>query len=132
VVDKIERLAGGSVSGETIAVWGLTFKARTDDLRESPSLEVIRRLRDRGASVMAYDPAVRHDLDGITVVSDPYAACDGAAVLAVLTEWDEFRWLDFDKVHDLLSKPRILDGRNLLDSAALKRQGFAYDGIGRS
>lgn len=132
VADKIERLAGGSVDGKRVAVWGLTFKARTDDLRESPSLEVIARLRQRGAHVVAYDPAVHHDLEGIEVVSDPYAPCDGAEVLAVLTEWDEFRWLDFDKVHGLMAAPRIVDGRNLLDAAALKRRGFAYDGIGRS
>lgn len=132
VVDKIERLVGSSLEGTRVAVWGLTFKARTDDLRDSPSLEVIARLRARGAEVVAFDPAVHHDLDGVTVVSDPYAACEGAEVLAVLTEWDEFRWLDFDKVHDALVSPRILDGRNLLDSAALKRRGFAYDGIGRS
>jgi UDPglucose 6-dehydrogenase len=132
VADKVERLAGGSVDGKRIAVWGLTFKARTDDLRESPSLEVISRLRARGAEIVAYDPAVHHQLDGITVEADPYAPCQGAEVLAVLTEWDEFRWLDFDKVHDLMAAPRVLDGRNLLDSAALKRRGFSYDGIGRS
>ena len=132
VVDKVEHLVGGTLDGARVAVWGLTFKARTDDLRESPSLEIIRRLRERGATVVAYDPAVSDQLDGITVVDDPYAACDDADVLAVLTEWDEFRWLDFDKVADLLSEPRVLDGRNLLDSAALKRRGFAYDGIGRS
>ncbi|MFP4512964.1 MAG: UDP binding domain-containing protein, partial [Acidimicrobiales bacterium] len=132
VVDKIERLVGGSLDDKTVAVWGLTFKARTDDLRESPSLEIIGRLRDRGATIVGYDPAVHDHLDGITVVDDPYAACDGADVLAVLTEWDEFRWLDFDKVADLLTEPRVLDGRNLLDSAALKRRGFTYDGIGRS
>ncbi|MDZ7678671.1 MAG: UDP-glucose/GDP-mannose dehydrogenase family protein [Acidimicrobiales bacterium] len=132
VVDKIERLVGGSLDDTTVAVWGLTFKARTDDLRESPSLEIIGRLRDRGATIVGYDPAVHRQLDGITVVDDPYAACDGADVLAVLTEWDEFRWLDFDKVADLLTAPRVVDGRNLLDSAALKRRGFTYDGIGRS
>jgi UDPglucose 6-dehydrogenase len=132
VVDKIAQLAGGTVSGKRVAVWGLTFKARTDDLRESPSLEVINRLRGRGAEIVAHDPAVSQQLDGITVVADPYAACEGADVLAVLTEWDEFRWLDFDKVHDLMAGPCILDGRNLLDSAALKRRGFVYDGIGRS
>jgi UDPglucose 6-dehydrogenase len=132
VADKVERLAGGSVDGTRVAVWGLTFKARTDDLRESPSLEVITRLRARGADIVAYDPAVHHQLDGITVVADPYAAVEGAEVLAVLTEWDEFRWLDFDKVHGLMAAPQVLDGRNLLDSAALKRRGFTYDGIGRS
>ncbi|HSL60137.1 MAG TPA: UDP binding domain-containing protein, partial [Acidimicrobiales bacterium] len=134
VADKIERMVGGSVAGRTVAVWGLTFKARTDDLRESPSLEIIARLLDRGAVVRGYDPAVHHHIDGldIEVVADPYAAVDGADVLAVLTEWDEFKWLDFDKVHDAMVEPRVVDGRNLLDRSALKRRGFAYDGIGRA
>src|SRR5436305_2911292 len=98
VTAKIVYGAGGSLDGCTIAVWGLTFKARTDDLRESPSLEIIRRLRERGATVQAFDPAVSEPIEGIDLRPDPYAACEGAVVLAVLTEWDEFRWLDFEKV----------------------------------
>jgi UDPglucose 6-dehydrogenase len=133
---KIVELAGGSVDGQTVAVWGLTFKAGTDDLRESPSLEIIRRLLARGARVQAYDPAVSSlpdDLDlDVTVVPDPYGACEGAAVLAVLTEWDEFKWLDLDKVAQALAVPRIVDGRNLLDRSAILRRGFTYRGIGRS
>jgi len=131
VTTKVERMAGGPLDGAVIAVWGLTFKARTDDLRSSPSLEVIRRLRDRGAVVQAFDPTVRRQLDGIEVRDDPYAACDGAAVLVVLTEWDEFRWVDFGKVRDALARPVIVDARNLLDPAALRRQGFTYEGVGR-
>jgi UDPglucose 6-dehydrogenase len=132
VADKIARLAGGSVDGKTIAVWGLTFKARTDDLRDSPSLEIIKRLNERGARVIGYDPAVKVAPEGVELVEDPYAACDGADVLALLTEWDEFKWLDFDKVYELMSTPCVLDGRNLLDRSALKRIGFSYDGIGRA
>jgi UDPglucose 6-dehydrogenase len=132
VADKIARLAGGSVDGKTIAVWGLTFKARTDDLRDSPSLEIIKRLNQRGARVVGYDPAVKVAPDGVELVEDPYAACDGADVLALLTEWDEFKWLDFEKVYELMAAPSVLDGRNLLDRSALKRIGFSYDGIGRS
>ena len=132
VAAKIERLAGGSVDGVTIGVWGLTFKARTDDLRESPSLEVIRRLIDRGARIRAFDPT-RHDgVDGVEVVEDAYAAADGASVLAVLTEWDEFRWLDLDKVKSVMAAPRIVDARNLLDPAMARRKGFLYEGLGRS
>jgi len=133
---KIVDLAGGAIEGQTVAVWGLTFKAGTDDLRESPSLEIIRRLLARGARVRAFDPAVTAlpaDLDlDVEVLPDPYAACEGAAVLAVLTEWDEFKWLDLDKVADALAAPRILDGRNLLDRSAVLRRGFTYRGIGRS
>jgi UDPglucose 6-dehydrogenase len=131
VTSKIVAQAGGSVDGRTIAVWGLTFKARTDDLRESPSLEIIRRLRERGATVQAFDPAVSTAIEGIDLRSDPYAACEGAVVLTVLTEWDEFRWLDFEKVKGLLAEPNVMDARNLLDPAALRRRGFNYQGIGR-
>jgi UDPglucose 6-dehydrogenase len=134
VAEKIERLGGGSLEGMTVAVWGLTFKARTDDLRESPSLAVIRRLVERGAEVRGFDPTVARDLgiEGLETVTDPYAACDGADVLAVLTEWDEFRWLDFDKVKEVMARPAVVDGRNLLDPAPLKRRGFTYEGIGRT
>ena len=131
VADKIEQAAGGSVDGRDVAVWGLTFKARTDDLRESPALHVIRHLRERGARIRAYDPMVRRELDGIEVVGDAYAACQDASVLAVLTEWDDFRWLDFDKVADVMANRSIVDTRNLLDPIALRRRGFQYDGIGR-
>jgi UDPglucose 6-dehydrogenase len=128
---KIERLAGGSLEGRTVAVWGLTFKARTDDVRQALALEVISRLRARGATVRAYDPAVAGPIDGIDVCADPYAPCEGASVLAVLTEWDEFRWVDFDKAASLMAQPRLVDARNLLDPAAVRRRGFVYEGMGR-
>ena len=131
VANKVATLAGGSLEGLTVAAWGLTFKARTDDMRDSPALEVIARLRKLGATVKAYDPAVSRPLDGIDVCADPYAACDGAAVLVVLTEWDEFRRLDFTKIAGLLTEPRVVDARNLLDPAALRRLGFSYAGVGR-
>ncbi|MDQ6927659.1 MAG: UDP-glucose/GDP-mannose dehydrogenase family protein [Actinomycetota bacterium] len=136
VTAKVVRMAGGSVDGELVAAWGLTFKARTNDLRSSPALDVISRLRQRGARVRAHDPAVsttssHPGLDGIELSGDPYGACDGAAVLVVLTEWDEFRRLDFTKVAAEMAEPRIVDARNILDPAALRRLGFAYDGVGR-
>jgi UDPglucose 6-dehydrogenase len=131
VVSKIEAAAGGSLEGVRVAVWGLTFKANTDDLRESPSLTIIEQLAAKGAVVTGYDPTVRRQLSGVDVVDDPYGACEGAAVLAVLTEWDEFRWLDFDKVHSVMDRPAIIDARNLLDRKALRRLGFTYEGIGR-
>ncbi|MDP8988345.1 MAG: nucleotide sugar dehydrogenase, partial [Actinomycetota bacterium] len=138
MADKVEGMAGGSLDGTVVAAWGLTFKARTDDLRDSPAIEVIHRLRRRGARVRAYDPAVDHHaagaaprLQGIEVAGDPYAACEAADVLVVLTEWDEFRWADFDKVAAVMRQPRIVDTRNLLEAPALRRQGFAYTGLGR-
>ena len=98
VANKITRFAGGSLEGKTIAVWGLTFKAATDDLRDSPSLNIINRLLEVGAIVRAYDPAVEDGADprlaGISVVTDPYEAAPGADVLAVLTEWPEFKELE--------------------------------------
>jgi UDPglucose 6-dehydrogenase len=139
VAEKAIAMVGGSVDGVRVAAWGLTFKARTDDLRESPSLAVLQRLRAAGAAVRAYDPAVSADhteakaslLEGIEVVEDPYAACEGAEVLLVLTEWDEFKWLDFGKVADALAAPRVVDARNLLDRESLRRRGFEHVGIGR-
>ena len=139
VSEKVTTLAGGSLEGVRVAVWGLTFKARTDDLRDSPALAVIARLREKGATIRAYDPAVHYDgvratqaqLEGIDVCADAYAACEGAAVLVVLTEWDEFRRLDFAKVSGLLDAPRVVDARNLLDPAAMRRAGFTYTGVGR-
>jgi hypothetical protein len=131
VAEKIAFAAGGSLEGKTVAVWGLTFKARTDDMRESPSVFVIDRLRAQGANVNAFDPMVKRDLDGINVCGDAYAAVEGADVLAVLTEWDEFRYVDMAKVKTLITTPTIVDARNLLDPVAVRRHGFTYDGIGR-
>jgi UDPglucose 6-dehydrogenase len=131
VVAKIEAMAGGSLAGVTVAAWGLTFKAGTDDLRHSPAIAIVNRLTRAGAKVRAYDPAVRHPLPGVDVCPEPYGACRDASVLAVLTEWEELRWLDFDKISSLMAKPCILDARNLLDPAAMRHAGFLYQGIGR-
>ena len=134
VVRKVTEIAGGTLDGVTVAAWGLTFKARTDDLRESPALHILGRLLDEGATVRAYDPAVSGGLEGhrgIEVCDDPYAACAGAHVLVVLTEWDEFRWLDLDKVAETMAEAAVVDARNLLDRAAVQRRGFRFEGIGR-
>jgi UDPglucose 6-dehydrogenase len=142
VVAKVETACGGSVDGVTVAVWGLTFKANTDDRRDSPSLEIAHRLAALGATVQAFDPTVNgallsegdsvaEDLRGLQLQSGPYEAVTGAAVVVVLTEWDEFRWLDFTRVATLMATPSIVDARNLLDPAAVRRMGFTYDGIGR-
>ena len=153
VVDKITAAVGGELAGSVIAVWGLTFKAGTDDVRNSPAVEVARRLVDEGAIVRAFDPTVavpegqasveidelpafaHHDglgpADALQAFPDAYAACKGASAAVVLTEWDEFRWLDFAKVLSNMATPVVVDARNLLDPAQLRRLGFEYTGIGR-
>ena len=136
MVTKLTNLVGGTLQGVTIACWGLTFKANTDDLRDSPALVIVRRLIEEGARVRAYDPAAGEGasamVPGLEVVADPYEVCDGAIALAVLTEWDEFRWMDFARVAEMLQTPTVLDTRNLLDPAALRRLGYVYEGVGRS
>jgi UDPglucose 6-dehydrogenase len=133
VAAKVAEAVGGDLDGRRVGVLGMTFKAGTDDLRESPALEVIGRLVARGAVVRAYDPAVRvAPVEGIEVADDAYAALDGAEVLVVLTEWDEFKWLDLDKVRSAMAEHNVVDARNILDVGALRRRGFTYRGIGRN
>lgn len=131
VVRKVVSAAGGSVEGVKIGAFGITFKARTDDTRKSPAIEIIKRLQALGAEVTAYDPAVDGDIEGISVVGDPYAACEGAEVVVLLTEWDEFKWLDVDKLSEVMARRRVVDARNLLDRNRFRQAGFAYEGIGR-
>jgi UDPglucose 6-dehydrogenase len=132
VVGKAREAAGGSLDGVRIGAWGLTFKARTDDTRMSPAIEIIHRMQAAGAIVTAYDPAISHDIEGIPVVADPFVAADGARALVVLTEWDEFKWLDLDQLGTAMSEKNIVDARNLLDRNRLRQHGFSYQGIGRS
>ena len=135
VVDKLEAAVGGSLQGRTVAVWGLTFKAGTDDLRDSPSLPVISGLVGRGAVVRAYDPTVATDWDdvpaGVEIVDGPLDACNGADVLAVLTEWSEFRMVSPRAVGEQMENSAVVDARNCLDRALWQRHGFDYRGIGR-
>lgn len=131
IVRKVESVT--SLDGATVGVLGIAFKAGTDDTRESPAIEVMKRLVAKGATVRAYDPAVDSvSVDGVEVVGDAYAACEGASAVVVATEWDEFKWLDLDKVGGLVAERNIVDARNLLDRGALKRRGFTYQGVGRS
>lgn len=138
VADQVEDAVGGRLDGVTVAAWGLTFKAGTDDLRESPALEVLRRLRSRGAVLKAFDPTV-HDptdphFDGLDleVCVDAYTACEDAPVLLLLTDWPEFREADLAKVASLLTGTQLVDTRNLLDPEAVRAAGLSYRGMGRS
>jgi UDPglucose 6-dehydrogenase len=140
MVEKV-RLAvtgkrGGSLSKVRLGVLGLTFKAGTDDLRDSPALAVSALLRQTGAKLTAYDPALRSgdtrpELNGITVVDDPYRAAEGVEALIVLTEWPEFRGLDWAKLAGVVNRPVVVDTRNLLDPDVLRRAGFEWNGLGR-
>ncbi len=134
MVEKARKYLG-DLSGKRLGMLGLSFKANTDDLRESPALTVLAGLLEAGARVTAYDPA--HDEksltlpDGATLASDAYAAVEGAELLMILTEWDEFKWLDFRRVKELMANPVIVDTRNCLDPQVLRRLGFTYEGVGR-
>ncbi len=135
VTAKVRHAVGGSLRGACIAAWGLTFKALTDDRRDSPAVEIVRRLVADGATVRAFDPTVSGPIPefpaGVEIVADAYAVCEGATCVVVLTEWEDLRWLDFTKVRDLLAAPNVVDARNLLDPAALRRLGFTYVAMGR-
>lgn len=135
VADKIRTGAGGTLEGKTVGVWGLTFKARTDDLRDSPSVSIVKRLLAAGATVRVFDPTVDAPRigvpEGIVIASDPYDAVEGADVLAVLTEWDDFRWVDPAVVATRMRGRSVVDGRNLLERAAWAKSGFLHVGIGR-
>ena len=137
VADKVRTAVGGDLMGRSVAVWGLTFKAGTDDLRDSPSLAVVQRLLAEGASVRAYDPTVDSadllpdELRDVEVGTDPVDACRGAEALVVLTEWDEFRWQDPATVGEVMANAALVDARNLLDRSRWESRGFVHRGIGR-
>ncbi len=135
MIEKVRTAVGGSLAGVMIGVWGLTFKADTDDLRDSPAIYVARRLIEEGAVVRAYDHGAgdrpRDLVSGVELCADAYDAATNAEAIVLMTEWDEFRWLDFDRVRDAMQGRVIVDARNLLDPAAMRRRGFAYQGVGR-
>jgi UDPglucose 6-dehydrogenase len=137
VAAEVEAAAGGTLEGVQIAAWGLTFKAGTDDLRDSPALAVLARLHQRGAALRAFDPTVPDPSDGhlsglnVEVCGDPYTACEGASAVVVLTEWPEFRDLDLAKVASLMERPAIVDTRNVLDPHEVRTAGLCYFGMGR-
>jgi UDPglucose 6-dehydrogenase len=134
MVPKIEKLVG-DLRGKTIAVLGLAFKPGTDDMRDAPSVDIIRVLLERGAAVRAYDPiamnAARESLPNITYVEDEYEAVEGADALVFMTEWNQFRALNMERVHELMRTPRIADLRNIYEPEAMTELGFEYVGVGR-
>jgi UDPglucose 6-dehydrogenase len=127
----------GALTGKTVAVWGLAFKAETDDMRESPAIELIKHLLAGGAKVRAHDPVAMANAERIfgnriTYCDDPYDAIEGADALAIVTEWLAFRTPDFDRIKRALRTPVIVDGRNLYNPDRMTRLGFKYSCIGRA
>lgn len=135
VARKIAAACGGSLKNRKIAVWGLTFKANTDDLRDSPAVAIIDRLTAQGAEVTIFDPTVseqRHGVpSGVRIARSPIDACSAADVLTVLTEWDEFKWIDPVEASSAMTGRHVIDGRNILDRSDWSKAGFVYEGIGR-
>ena len=133
--EKLSRHFDGNLSGRRIAIWGLAFKPKTDDIREAPSLTLIDNLLDAGAEVHVHDPVAHENVkqiygDRITFHEHHYDACDQADALAIVTEWNEFRKPDFDYLKLKMSQPVIFDGRNLYDPDRMAARGFLYSGIG--
>lgn len=135
IVEKTERLLG-DLKDKEIGIFGLSFKPNTDDVREAPSLTIIPRLLEKGARIRAYDPiaskeASKH-LNDIIYVKDVYAAAEGVDCVVVITEWNEFRELDLQKLKRLMRRPNVVDGRNIYSPAKMKALGFNYIGVGRN
>ena len=133
---KILQYFDGNVAGKTIGIWGLAFKPNTDDIREAPALTIISRLLNKGAKVKAYDPEAMENVkqvfgDKIEFSANEYDAIEGVDALAIVTEWNEFRTPDFDKMKKIMNQPTIFDGRNIYDVQVTRDMGFYYDSIGR-
>jgi UDPglucose 6-dehydrogenase len=132
---KVVAALNGDVRGKKIAVLGLTFKPETDDMRDAPSISIIQALQDGGAEVFAYDPegmeASRAMLDNMTYGTSPYDIAEGADALVIVTEWNQFRALDFQRLRTIMGRPLVVDLRNVYKPDEVKRHGFAYVSVGR-
>lgn len=133
-IPKLKRLLP-QLKGKTIAIWGLAFKPKTDDMREAPSIIIINSLQKNGAKVRAFDPVAQETakrvLKNVEYVKDPYDAVKEADALIIVTEWNEFRNLDKEKVKCLMKSPNVVDGRNVYDPREMEELGFNYIGVGR-
>lgn len=132
---KIIKAMGGDVSGKTIGVLGLAFKQNTDDMRDAPSLDIVPALVEAGAKVKAYDPEAmeeaKHLLSGIDYAANAYEALEGADAMVILTEWDQFRALDFERIKSSLNGDVVVDLRNIYSPEDMAKRGFTYTSIGR-
>ncbi len=136
LLEKVERHFGNGLAGCTLALWGLSFKARTDDMREAPAIRIIDGLLQAGARVRAFDPEAMKEArkrygDRIEYGDNNYEVAAGADALLILTEWNEFRSPDFARLKELLRQPVVFDGRNLYEPAVMRQHGFIYHSIGR-
>ena len=127
----------GDLAGRSLAIWGVAFKPKTDDMREAPSIEVIEGLLGKGAKIFCHDPVAERTArrlfgDRIRYAATPYEALEGAEALFLVTEWNQFRHPDFERIKSLMKSPVIFDGRNVFDPARLREKGFTYYGVGRS
>jgi UDPglucose 6-dehydrogenase len=133
---KVAHALGGDLRGKTIAVLGLTFKPNTDDMRESPSIPLITALQDMGAKVRAYDPTGMEQakplMSNVVFCKDAYDCAEGASALVIVTEWEQFRALDFARLKKIMGRPVLVDLRNIYRPGEVARHGFAYEGIGRA
>uniref|UniRef100_UPI00374D818B UDP-glucose dehydrogenase family protein n=1 Tax=Phenylobacterium sp. TaxID=1871053 RepID=UPI00374D818B len=132
---KVIKALGGDVKGKTVGVLGLTFKPNTDDMRDAPSLAIIPALQDKGATVQAFDPEgheARGLLTGVDFKDNPYDVATGADVLVIITEWDQFRALDLDRIKLLMNAPVLVDLRNIYKPEDMRARGFAYTSVGRA
>ena len=133
---KVAGAVEGELAGKTIGVLGLTFKPNTDDMRDAPALDIIPALQALGASVQAYDPEgaheAKHMLAGVDFKDDAYQVASGADVLVIITEWDQFRALDFDRVKSVMKTPTLVDLRNIYKPEDMRARGFTYASIGRA
>ncbi len=135
MASKVIEACGGDVQGKTIGILGLTFKPNTDDMRDSPSLDIVPALLAAGAKIRAYDPEgmeeAKKELTGIEMVGGPYEVADNADAIVILTEWDQFRALDFERIATQMKKPVMVDLRNIYNPEDLRQDGFTYVSIGR-
>lgn len=134
MIPKIEKLVG-DFKGKTIGILGLSFKPETDDMREAPAIEIIKEMQKRGANIKAFDPVAmeeaKHSLPDIEYAKDEYSAIEGVDAVVIVTEWNQFRALDMNKVRKLLKSPKIIDLRNIYEPKEMKDLGFEYVGVGR-
>ena len=134
-LQKIIKMLDGNVAGKTIGILGVSFKPETDDIREAPALDIVQQLLDLGGAVRAFDPVALENFaklfPQVTYCADPYQVAEGSDVLVLMTEWNQFRQLELDRIKSLLRSPKIVDLRNIYEPERMRHAGFQYVGVGR-